>query len=383
MVNRIFNFLSSLRLTVVCLALATLLVFIGTLAQVEQGLYNAQARYFKSFFVWWSPAGSTLKLPVFPAGYLVGLVLLANLAAAHVRRFQFTWKKFGIHLIHGGLVLLLLGQLFTDLLSRESAMRMTEGETKYFSEDFHANEIAIIDRTAAEHDEVVAIPERLIAKGKEIAPEKLPFRLRIVDYWVNSALTTKEVPAALKTGVTEGIGKGVFVIPAPAVTSMDQRNLPSAVVELLSPSGSVLGRWLLSTRIDEPQAVEVDSRKYELALRFTRYYKPFSLTLHDFAHDKYMGTDIPKNFSSQVRLQNPSTGEDREVKIYMNNPLRYDGLTFYQAGFDDKDPRVTILQVVRNPGWLTPYLACVLVGAGLIAQFSMHLFGFIAKRRTP
>ena len=43
---------------------------------------------------------------------------------------------------------------------------------------------------------------------------------------------------------------------------------------------------------------------------------------------------------------------------------------------------MTILQVVRNPGWLTPYLACVLVALGLIVQFMTHLIGFAMKRRT-
>jgi cytochrome c biogenesis protein ResB len=41
--------------------------------------------------------------------------------------------------------------------------------------------------------------------------------------------------------------------------------------------------------------------------------------------------------------------EDREVLIYMNNPLRYAGETFYQAGFDERDERVTILQVCETP----------------------------------
>jgi hypothetical protein len=55
---------------------------------------------------------------------------------------------------------------------------------------------------------------------------------------------------------------------------------------------------------------------------------PFSLRLLEFKHDKYPGTDIPKNFSSRVRLQRPDTGEDREVLIFMNNPLRYAGSRF-------------------------------------------------------
>jgi hypothetical protein len=64
----------------------------------------------------------------------------------------------------------------------------------------------------------------------------------------------------------------------------------------------------------------------------------------------------------------------------MNNPLRYAGLTFYQAGFENDD-KTTILQVVRNPSWTMPYIACTLMTLGLIIQFGIHLFAFIGRRR--
>ena len=106
---------------------------------------------------------------------------------------------------------------------------------------------------------------------------------------------------------------------------------------------------------------------------------PFSLHLMEFHHDRYPGTDIPKNFSSRVRLQNLDSGENREVLIYMNNPLRYQGETFYQASFDADDGG-SILQVVHNPSWLTPYFSCVMVGAGLLWQFLSHLIPFLKRR---
>ena len=71
----------------------------------------------------------------------------------------------------------------------------------------------------------------------------------------------------------------------------------------------------------------------------------------------------------------------RSVLIYMNKPLRYAGETFYQASFD-RDDHGTVLQVVLNPSWLTPYFSCILVGLGLIVQFCISLFGFAFKRRT-
>jgi hypothetical protein len=41
-----------------------------------------------------------------------------------------------------------------------------------------------------------------------------------------------------------------------------------------------------------------------------------------------------------------------------------------------------VLQVVRNPSWLTPYIGCAMVGAGLVIQFLYHLIGFVSKRKT-
>jgi len=122
-------------------------------------------------------------------------------------------------------------------------------------------------------------------------------------------------------------------------------------------------------------------------LRPERAYEPYSLTLRKATHAVYPGTQTPKDYRSRVRIQNPAKGEDREVEIYMNNPLRYSGLTFFQhqmvadelAAQLGQTPSST-LQVVRNPGWITPYAGCIIVAAGLIIQFMIHLVGFVSKR---
>ncbi|MGH7997820.1 MAG: cytochrome c biogenesis protein CcsA, partial [Opitutaceae bacterium] len=106
------------------------------------------------------------------------------------------------------------------------------------------------------------------------------------------------------------------------------------------------------------------------------------LTLLKFTHDVYPGTDIPKNFASIVRLRSDDGRDDRRVRIFMNNPLRYGGRALYQAGFDNND-RTSVLQVVRNPSWRLPYLACGLIALGLVVQFGLHLWGFLRPRRKP
>ena len=152
LLDRVINFFTSLRLTVACLALGLVLVFVGTLAQVDLGLYKAQNEFFRSFFIYWSPRGASWRIPVFPGGYLVGTVLLVNLLAAHVRRFTLTRKKIGIWMVHVGVILLLLGQLLTDLLSRESSLHLREGQAKNYSETERETELAVIDTTDPDTD---------------------------------------------------------------------------------------------------------------------------------------------------------------------------------------------------------------------------------------
>src|SRR6266498_1171042 len=115
MFARLISIFASLRLTVVCLLMAIVLVFVGTLAQVKLGLYVTQTHYFQSLFVYWGPEGKDWKIPVW-----LGAVLLVNLIAAHLKRFQFSWKKSGIFLIHFGLIALLLGQFLTEMFQVES-----------------------------------------------------------------------------------------------------------------------------------------------------------------------------------------------------------------------------------------------------------------------
>jgi len=220
----------------------------------------------------------------------------------------------------------------------------------------------------------------VLAREKSIRPGDLPFSIKVKQFFANSVVQNRAAAAAEPPAATQGIGPRATVIGLPPVTEMDKRDVPSAVVEIETPQGS-LGTWLVSEFIEQPQTFTLSNRTYQLAMRPRRHYKPYSIKLLEFKHDVYPGTDIPKNFSSRVLLDRPRTGEKREVLIYMNNPLRYAGETYYQSGFDP-DNRGTILQVVRNPSWLTPYFSCVLVGLGLVIQFATHLLGFTFKRRT-
>jgi len=423
--------LSSLRLTVVLLAFSVLVVFFGTLAQTEDGLYLAQNRYFRSWFSTWSPLTEGWRWIVIPlpGGYLLGTLLLTNLVAAHATRFKFTWKKSGILLSHLGVVLLLVGQLFTDMLARESRMTFSEGEWRNYSEDFTASELAILsDAPDNGMAEVVAIPEGRLRAGEIIRQERLPFTVR-VSQWLPNSEPIFRAPRATNgpPQSSSPVSKRFDFISVAETHKMDEKNIPTVLIELMDTGGKSLGSWALSVWSGDPamaksartswyrrfnrgdtsgddsqarmmagqlhafltedQTVTVNNRTYTLALRPRRYYQPFTLQLLKTTHEVYRGTDIPKNFQSRVLIDHPARGERREVNIYMNNPLRHGGLTYfqYQMGRDEffSTPVAhSVLQVVQNPSWLTPYIGCALVAGGLLVQFGIHLVQFVRRRVT-
>ncbi|HEY5041017.1 MAG TPA: cytochrome c biogenesis protein ResB, partial [Verrucomicrobiae bacterium] len=320
-----------------------------------------------------------------------------------------------------GVIVLLVGQLATDMLAHEMQMHFTEGETRNYSES--ATDYELIFRSG---DEVTAIPAKLLQPGSELATQKtgLPFAVRVKSFWKNSDVVFRAPMMKNNPPVAgNGVALNFDFRPLPDVKTTDEKNVPTAIIDLTGPNGP-LGDWVASDWSGEesmagavqqsyaqqigpqmaqqiagelvaPQSVEINGRKFTFVMRPTQIPHPFSLTLLKATHTVYQGTvssavpeGIPKDFRSLVRLQNPKTGENREVEISMNHPLRYDGLTFYQYQMDagqltQQAGRLpsSVLSVVRNPSWLTPYVGCAMVAAGLLIQFLKHLVGFVSKQK--
>ena len=391
LVRQFRDFFVSLQLTVVLLAMGIVLVFAATLDQTNLGIWAVQEKYFRSFFVLWQVG--EVPVPVFPGGYLVGGLLFFNLLASHFYRFKFTWKKSGIFMTHIGLLLLLVGELLSGLWQEDTLLTMREGETLNYSQSQLKNELAIIDVTDPKTDLVVAVPESVLARGRTIEHPDLPFRIETRSYYQNAMLRRRdEAPNMPPSLATAGLGPQVVAIPVAPTYRQNERNSPAAFIEVIGREGPI-GTFLVSTNLAsekpdtngmvvqwQPQTFSYAGRQWKIMLRHARVYHPFSLTLLKVEHDVYAGTDIPKNFSSRVRVNNPDGRDDHEALIYMNNPLRYQGLTFFQSQMA-KSVQLTGLQVVSNPSRQLPYISCILMGVGLLVQFGIHLFGFLGKRR--
>ncbi|MEC7609042.1 MAG: hypothetical protein VX964_02615 [Verrucomicrobiota bacterium] len=165
------------------------LIFFGTLDQVEYGIWHTQKLYFESFLVIWKypqtwPIYTYLGWIHIPmlGGYAVGGLLLANLLAAFFSRFKFSFTKLGINAIHLGLILLLMSELLTDFLSVESQMTIIEGEKSNYSQTVRENELVIIDRSGTSQDIVHSISASKLKPGVQISIPKNDLEIKVIAF---------------------------------------------------------------------------------------------------------------------------------------------------------------------------------------------------------
>jgi ABC-type transport system involved in cytochrome c biogenesis permease subunit len=362
---------------------------------------------FGKIFLGVKPSATTALWFPLPAGKTIGWLMFVNLCFAHFLQFVnlvdgvrkqaartrstagdvllVLAKRSGIYILHAGVLLLLVGEWITREYAVEQQMIIMEGESASYAVETRNYELAVIDRTDLATDRVTVIPakklQQALASNRRVTHADLPFDVEVKAYHPNSRVIRKGHPTApTENPATEGEGKEWVAKSEPEVTGVDnsrEMDNPAAYVTLYrKDGGEPIGTFLVSTWIEESQPVP--GTPAAVALRHARHYKPYRVELIKFDADHYLGTNLAKNYSSRVRLVDAEQGHDREYLIRMNEPLRHRGETFYQSSFTP-DKKGTVLQVVRNPGWVLPYLSCTLVGVGMLLHFGIMLVTFLVR----
>jgi ABC-type transport system involved in cytochrome c biogenesis permease subunit len=307
-------------------------------------------------------------------------------------------KRCGIVLVHMGVAILMISELVVGLYGHESLMMIVEGETAHFARDIREVELAVVS-SEGEQDFVVAVPEALLLQSLEdskaeqdgaaiisMTPFDVPFDLRVTQFYRNSQLRSAE-PADELTET--GIGSFAVPIELDPVDGMNSdSDMSAAYVDIIDRrSKNPLQTVLVSLNTSEsrsvvlPERITVDEKDWDLSLRFRRNYRPYSVKLLDVSRDTYVGSSTPRDFRSIVVIADNETSQSEEFTLWMNNPLRYKGETFYQSGYHPlpSGKEATTLQLVRNSGWMLPYIGCVVVAFGMFAQFWQTLRRFLDR----
>lgn len=93
----------------------------------------------------------------------------------------------------------------------------------------------------------------------------------------------------------------------------------------------------------------------------------FDINLIKFNVGRYEGTMRAASYESLVR-----TPTNEEVLISMNEPLKHEGYTFYQASFQEDEmgkPVASILSVNHDPGRFLKYLGSLIMSLGVVWLF--------------
>lgn len=330
-------------------------------------------------------------------------------------------KRGGIALLHFGVAMLMISELQVGLVAKENMVMLTEGETTAFARDVRERELAILFRKESGEEDWVTISEKKLIEagraagngedkaqssfakpGSDVTPGQiisltglqniqLPFDLAVRSFVRNSTLRGKQ--PGEEAELAKGLSSFATVDEVPPVNGMDSRQDESSVfVDVIDrTSGKILASLLVSQNVSEMQApglaekVSVAGKDYYFYLRFQRNYKPYEVKLIDVSRKNYVGTATPRDYRSEIEIT--EDGNTEKFTLWMNNPLRYKGETFYQSGYTplENGKEATTLSVVRNSGWMLPYIACMIVSVGMFAQFGQTLLRFLDRsdRRVP
>ncbi len=353
------KFFGSIKLTVLLLVLLFFLILFATFAQVDLGIYEANKKYFTSWFVWLHT--SSISFPIFLGGFSIGLLLVINLITSHVTNFRFKKNYSGIFLIHFGLILIILGSAFTAWFGSEMQIAIEESSAKRFVEYPTDFELVIIDQSQKTVDIIHSI------SLSDLKSEKIMDSLEIIihDYYPNAFVNQR----GIINKKYDEFGHDFKLIPLPKTYEMDKKNVPGIDLTFIF-KGNDVGRFIFWGGMDIYQELSLDNLDFLVSVRPKRLYLPFSVQLNDFRKQNYDLSAVVESYESDVTIQNEHGSFD--TTISMNKPLRHKGFTFFQASFSD-DEITSVFQVVKNPSWLIPYISSTLIVLGLLIQMMQSM----------
>jgi hypothetical protein len=357
-------------ITLVSLLILFALVFFGTLYQTEHGLWEAQNKYFGYGVVL---VGGVFPLP---GASLVLWVLSIQLLVTMALVLPWKARKAGLWIVHLSIFALLLGGFITQTLAVESQMTLAEGEEGHYTTSYQDWELALWE-SRGDSNHVFAYDARYLKADARLDLEPYKARIQVKAYYRNSDAFTTAATRGPKYVNPSGIGTLEQRKPDKEVT----RNAPGLIFTLMEP-GKPDKEILLYGLEQVPLLLTLSGKPVSLQLRLKHYPLGFSLKLTDFIKNVHPGTDVASSFESYADLK--ENGGSRPVKIWMNNPLRHEGYTFFQASFSQGPGfEKSTFAVVTNPGRVLPYVSSLLVFGGMLLHFLLRLIPFIRKEASP
>lgn len=372
-----YRFLVSYGLSCILFFFLLVLTLLGTLEQVEHGLYATQKKYFESLFLVHEFFG---KVPVvLPGARLLLILLFVNLLLGALLQARKGWSKAGILIAHFGILLLLVGSFITYEYSLNGHVTLYENERSNVFQSYQDWEFVITERSpdgAAREHVISAEGLEKLKPGQEkvFHSDALPFDVAVREYAANAVPQPGGfAPKGIR--VVDG-----FYLASRPLEPEAERNVAGARVALMDKDGQESREAILWGMARAPYAIESGGRVWSIDLRKRQWPLPFTIALDKFTRELHPRTNMPKTFMSEVtKIED---GSEQKLKVTMNEPLRHKGFTFYQASWGPPNARpgdrlYSTFAVVKNPADSFPLYACLIITFGLVVHFLHRLVGHL------
>ena len=379
--KQLYDFLSSYGFAVVLILFLFLLTFLGTIEQVEHGLFQVQKKYFESLFLVHQLELGSLKLPVpLPGVYLLLLLLTVNLVLGGIVRIKKHRRNVGVIVIHLGMLLLMAAGFVKLKFSDDGHLTLSEGQQSASYVSYHEWEVAIWKLGGQGPVKELLIPDAEITRLTEgrtttFKHPELPFELKLGHYTRNARVLQKGPMWQSEAPVVNG-----FAIQAREPETENELNVAALYAEATTGQGAPQKGLLFGWRDAGPWVVGAGADRYAVDLRRRNFSLPFTVRLDKFTHELHPRTQIAKVYKSDVTKLESGTQE--KVEIQMNEPLRHRGFVLFQArwGREPDGTLFSVFAVVRNPSDYWPLYACIVISIGLVMAFGQKLVGYVRSQ---
>ncbi len=376
--KKAFAWLASFELSCVLFLFLLLLTYLGTLYQVEHGLYQAQRLYFESVvLVQW--VFGAIPIPL-PGTYLLLIVLAVNLTLGGIVRVRMGWRKFGTLVAHAGILVLLVGAFVSYRYAVAGHLTLYERESSNEFQSSNEWEIAVGEATGGPTREYLIAAREFTnlrgARSRSFRFAELPFVLTLGAFSPNAQPVAATAPGS---DVVEG-----FVLTPQASEREQEANQAGVLATIRETPGGAEKKAILWAGAYEPLVVQGGGKAWLVDLRLRRWTLPFTVRLDKFTRELHPQTNMARKFTSEVTKTEDGVGQ--KARVTMNEPLRSLGYTLYQSSWGPSNARpgerlYSVFAVVRNPAERFPLYACLVITLGLAIHFMQKLVAYLQSER--
>ncbi len=385
---RVYDFLSGFKLATALLLLLGLLTWLATLEQIDNGLHQTLNKYFHWQAFWLLPEinGKTVPLPL-PGGYWVSALLLVNMTLGGIVRIRKGWKQAGNLIAHFGIIFMLLGGGVAHHFSERGNMAIEEGTVSNTAEDYFEFVVEVAEIIDGKPENIHVIRgskiRGLTGKHRNFSLPDFPFDLQLGGYLRNTLPVSASERAPDRSQI---VADGYWLMDRPDEVNAEM-NLAGIYGRVIQENGEASAPFIVAAASFHPYTVHIDGRTFTVDMRKRLWPMPFDVRLDEFTAEFHPGTSRPAKFISEItRIQDKN---EAMVTIQMNEPMRYEGLTFFQASYGPPgagpgDSMYSVFEIVHNPADKWPEYALYVVTVGMLITFLTKLGESLARttRRT-